>query len=281
MNDRFFRVKQRQEYSKLKKIGAGVPQGSILGPILYLLYTADIPFPKNCKIATFADDTCILSTGSNEVESSSKLQASVDKIVDWTDRWRIKLNEAKSTHIDFTYKKINHKEIKIANVTVPYSKSAKYLGITLDEKLKWLEHIGKKQSELNLKVNKLNWLIGRNSMVSIKNKLLIYNQVLKPIWTYGAQIWGCAAKNHIEIIQRIQNKILRNIVNAPWYTRTNDLHRDLGVKKVADEIKIIATKHAERLQHHTNPEASILCNGEIYFRRLKRTKPHDLVATIV
>lgn len=279
MKHRYFRVKQKQYYSEIKKIEAGVPQGSILGPILYLLYTSDIPLPKNSTIATFADDTCILNIGDNEIESSAKLQKSVDSILEWTATWRLKLNENKSTHVNFTNKTINYIPIKISNNTVPYSNCAKYLGMTLDAKLKWKEHIKIKSIELKLKLQKLNWMIGRKSVLSVKNKLLIYNQVLKPIWTYGIQLWGCAPKTDIEIIQRFQNKILRIIVNAPWYVRNDDLHRDLGVKKVIETITISACKHLSRLQQHINPEASILCNEEIYSRRLRRTKPQDLVST--
>ncbi|KMQ86581.1 hypothetical protein RF55_14395 [Lasius niger] len=78
--------------------------------------------------------------------------------------------------------------------------------MTLDAKLKWKEHIKKKKEELNIKYRKLYWLLGRNSELSVQNKILIYNQILKPVWMYGTQIWGCAKKTNIEIIQSFQNK---------------------------------------------------------------------------
>ena len=80
------------------------------------------------------------------------------------------------------------------------------------------------------------WLIGRNSQLSIHNKLMLYKQVLKPVWTYGIQLWGCTKTSNQQIIQRFQNKVLRGIVNAPWYTRNSDLYRDLGMDTVATEI---------------------------------------------
>ena len=70
LSDRNFRVKQKQAYSSLKRIDAGVPQGSILGPLLYLLFTADLPIPETCMIATFADDTCILADGKDDLEAT-------------------------------------------------------------------------------------------------------------------------------------------------------------------------------------------------------------------
>ena len=61
LDNRFFRIKQHQEFSNLYPIESGVPQGSILGPMLYLLFTSDLPIPENSIVATFADDTCILA----------------------------------------------------------------------------------------------------------------------------------------------------------------------------------------------------------------------------
>ena len=98
------------------------------------------------------------------------------------------------------------------------------------------------------------WLIGRHSTLSIYNKLLIYKQVLKPVWTYGIQLCGY----NIEIIQRFQNKVLRTIVNAPWYIQNKDLHRDLNVAMVQDEVCRFAQQHAKRLSIHANDEVAKL-----------------------
>jgi hypothetical protein len=74
----FFRIKQRDAYSELKEIKAGVPQGSVLGPVLYLMYTSDLPKLENSIVATFADDTAILAVGSNNEESTGKLQTTIN-----------------------------------------------------------------------------------------------------------------------------------------------------------------------------------------------------------
>lgn len=77
--DRHFRVKHEGEYSDIKKITAGIPQGSVLGPVLFLLYTRDIPKSNEAKI-TFADDTAIMATGDNIEESTNKLQRAVNAV---------------------------------------------------------------------------------------------------------------------------------------------------------------------------------------------------------
>jgi hypothetical protein len=80
------------------------------------------------------------------------------------------------------------------------------------------------------------WFMGRRSALSIHNQLMLYKQILNPVWTYGIQLWGCTKQANIDSIQRIQNKVLRNIAAAPRYIRNADLHRDLQMETVMNEI---------------------------------------------
>jgi hypothetical protein len=278
MTDRHFRVKCEGEYSELKKISAGVPQGSVLGPVLYLLYTRDLPTVEDATIATFADDTAILATGNKIEEAAVKLQRASDAVNKWTKKWRIRLNEMKSVNVNFTNQKIDHRvPIIINSLPIPHANSAKYLGMTLDAKLRWKEHVKKKKQELNLKFRKMYWLLGRQSQLSIHNKLLLYKQVLKPVWIYGIQLWGCAKKTNVSIIQTFQNKVLRCIVDAPWYVRNDNLHRDLKMELVSEEIKKQAVKHGQRVLQHVHTEIRQLLDTTSAVRRLRRTKPLDLM----
>lgn len=189
------------------------------------------------------------------------------------------MNETKSTHTNFTNLQVQYKQIKINQKIVPYANTAKYLGMTLDAKLRWKEHVKKKKEELNIKFRKMYWLIGRQSELTIQNKLLLYRQILKPVWTYGIQLWGCTKKTNIKIIQTFQNKVLRCIVNAPWYIRNDDLHRDLQIETVNDEITKNANKHLQRLHLHENEEIQQMINTpNAQTRRLKRVKPLDLAS---
>ena len=71
----------------------------------------------------------------------------------------------------------------------------------------------------------MHWLTSRKSKLSTENKLKIYKTIIKPIWTYGIPLWGTAAMSHINKIEVIQAKILRTIVNRPWYVRNEDIRR--------------------------------------------------------
>jgi len=101
-----------------------------------------------------------------------------------------------------------------------------------DKGLTWKNHVTTKRKQLDLKAREINWLIGKHSPPSLENKLLIYKTVLKPVWTYGIELWGCASKSKIAIIQRHQSKLLRSIINAPWYVSNHTLHSDLHIPHV-------------------------------------------------
>ena len=135
----------------------------------------------------------------------------------------------------------------------------------------------KKREEMDLRYKRMYWLIGRNSSLSLHNKLLLYKQILNPIWPYGIHLWSCTKQSNIDIIQRFQNKVLWNMVTAPWYVRNNDLHRDLQVNVASSEIQRFAQKHEGRLHHHEYVEAILLLDNVGIVRRLQRKKPFELV----
>jgi hypothetical protein len=83
----------------------------------------------------------------------------------------------------------------------------------------------------------MRWLLGRRSKISIEGKLLFYKTVLKPIWTYGIQLWGAASNSNIEILQRFLSKTLRSILNAPCYINNHRIHEDPQMNTVLSEIK--------------------------------------------
>jgi hypothetical protein len=84
-----------------------------------------------------------------------------------------------------------------------------------------------KRKQLGITLTKTYWLLGQKSKLSTSNKILIYKTILKPISTYGIQLWGTASTSNIEILERFQSKGLRMIVDAPWYVTNTIIRRDL------------------------------------------------------
>jgi hypothetical protein len=160
------------------------------------------------------------------------------------------------------------------NIQIPASLSTKYLDIYLDNHPTWKEHTKKTQTD-DLKIKDMYWLIERNSKLSLENKILLYQTIIKPIWTYGAKIWGCTSKSNISVIQSSQSKILHIIVNAPWYVPNITLHEDLNVPLVKEVIKQRSTRYHNNIEGHVNVLIQPLLESHNE-RGLKRNWPADL-----
>jgi hypothetical protein len=119
--ERLFQVKFKDETTTLRKTEAGVRQGSVLGPVLYvyLIYTSDLPTSDNTTTATFTGDTAILATHEDPATVSMELQATVNKINDWVKKWRITINHSKSTHITFTLRNQTCLTVQMGTVALP------------------------------------------------------------------------------------------------------------------------------------------------------------------
>ena len=147
LTNREFTVRFGGENSEIKPILAGVPQGSVLGPILYSIYTADMPTlaDRSLLVATYADDTAILSTSASSSSASSLLQTQLDELEKWLDNWNIVVNKDKSSHVTFSLRKGDCSSVCLHNVPIPSKQEVSYLGMKLDRRLCWKPHIASKR----------------------------------------------------------------------------------------------------------------------------------------
>ena len=99
LTSRSFQVEYEDEQTTLFPVEAGVTQGSVLGPVLYTVYTSDQPLSRHTTTATYADDTASLASHDDPVMASNNLQIHLDKLQLWFRKWRIKVNESKSVHV--------------------------------------------------------------------------------------------------------------------------------------------------------------------------------------
>lgn len=276
LTERSFYVKVNEEITDIRYIKAGVPQGSVLGPILYTIFTSDIPETENVLMATYADDTAILASSQSPIDATNLIQIELNEIQTWLDRWKLKVNTNKSVHVLFSLRRKECPSLYLNGNIIPKHDTVKYLGIHLDKRLTWKCHIQAKKTQLKIKTNKLYWLLGPKSPLNLINKILIYKAILKPVWTYAVQLWGTASNSNIEILQRYQSKTLRLITSAPWFVTNKAIHTDLEIPFVKDEIKKITTKYLQRISYHDNPLAIALLDETNEIIRLKRHHVLDL-----
>jgi hypothetical protein len=159
----YFLMKYREELTSLHPVLSGVPPGSVLGPFLYLLYTANLPTMADSTTATFADDTAVLTTHEDPATTTHRLQTYLNKIQLWLKKWRMKANETKAVQVTFTLKKNTFPPVQLNNKQLTQTEEVKYLGIRLDRKLTWHKHISTKRKQLDLKLRKFYRNVGRKS----------------------------------------------------------------------------------------------------------------------
>lgn len=185
LQNRTFRVKVGSDLSESFDIVAGVPQGIVLSPILYSIYTSDIPIPKNCLLGQYADDTLIATEGLQGKAVKRRLEVGLKKIKKFFDRWKIKINAQKFEAIWFSNRRkrryLPPDDLAISDVRIPWKPTIKYLGIRLDKKLTYAAHIAETAQKTQNIIRQLYGLINRRSKLATKNKLLLYKTIFRPL----------------------------------------------------------------------------------------------------
>ncbi|GFW10301.1 probable RNA-directed DNA polymerase from transposon X-element [Trichonephila clavipes] len=253
LTNRSFAVKVNNIHSTNRNINAGTPQGSSISPILFNIYVNDIPRTSESTICMFADDTAILAQ-SNELQLVTHfLHKHIAKLEDWFSTWKIALNVAKTEAVFFSHHiKKEPPKLYLHNTHVPWSKSTKYLGVILDKRLTFKQHIIQIRRNFNISVAKVYPLIARKSCLSLRNKMLIYKLVLRPILQYASPICGHAENSNFKMLESAQNKIIKIITDSPWYVRNEDIRFALKLKTLKCFFKKIPTKFFNNIDNHTN-----------------------------
>lgn len=259
LQDRTFKVSLEGSLSNSFNIAAGVPQGSLLGPILYSIFISDLPpLPDGGVLSLFADDTSIAVKGRTPRELTNKLQRCLNVLIQYLTDWKIKINPAKTQTIMFLYKQSDRLKppenckISLENNIIDWSSEVTLLGVVLDAKLLFRSHTEKTKNKCMTLLKCLYPLINRRSKLSLQNKLSVYKQIVAPVIDYAIPVWELCAMTHKKKLQIVQNKYLRLILDASRYTRINDLHELAKIDKICDRIAKHNLKFKEKAQNSNN-----------------------------
>lgn len=242
LNNRQFYVSHNQHTSQhITTHDIGVPQGSILGPLLFLIYINDLPtYLSDSKLILFADDTTIYQSHENTQILHSTMNTCLNKLNAWCKFNRIEINLSKTKYMIFNGKKSqNAQAIHINHTPIEQVPFFKFLGITIDEKLKWSEHTKSVKIKLAQGLHALN-SIQNKSNTNIRK--MIYNSLVHSHLTYGTLIWGNTYKKYTNPIFTAQKKALRKIENAPSNSHTAPLfikHKILTLEQIYKHQTII------------------------------------------
>ena len=208
LTNRKQRVVIQGRQSESITVSSGVPQGSVVGPKLFLLYINDLPDIVSCKISLFADDTLIFCPVNN-LSDFSGFQSNINKISEWSDRWCMSFNVKKTQLLIFNNKSnIPHGKYMLKNSEIDEISHATYLGVVFQNDLKFNLHIENK-------VNKASKILGllKRTLYDApkKTKLLAYTTICRPILEYGSQVWDPHLRTQCHTIERVQNLAIRFI----------------------------------------------------------------------
>jgi hypothetical protein len=245
LNNRTARVMIGGQTSDSFRIPYGLPQGAVLSPSLYNLYTSDIPMGRDHLTALFADDMAMLKSSkiASAIDNGLKKAARVTNR--YMDRWKIKINGGKTQAMFITRrrtKQLPPRTINIFGAKVEWTRAVKYLGVVIDKGLTFKEHIDYVTQRANNAIRVLYSLLNRNSKLDVDNKLLIYKLAIRPILTYGLPALKGIAPTQIKRLQVIQNKSIKMALGRAWYTRTEEIHRKSKIPLMADYIDRITAK---------------------------------------
>ena len=194
--------------SSVKNINCGIPQGSILGPLLFLIYVNDIATvsPK-LFFLIFADDTNVFIDGKDIVTVLKCLNEQLAKLIQWLYANKLSLNISKTHFIIFTLKKCVNCENKVFmnNEIIKQVKFTKFLGVVIDERLSWCEHI----SYIKSKISKgIGILCKARKMLNSSTLITLYHSFIYPYLTYCVEIWGSSSKKYTDSLYKLQKKLL-------------------------------------------------------------------------
>lgn len=265
LTDRYFAVYVSGDLSQKLCVPAGVPQGSVLGPLLYNIYTADFPQLPNCESAIYADDTAIFSSDVLSFCIETNLQSALNILDSYYTKWKIQINASKTQAIFFSRKRkscfLPSNNLMLNNTNIIWGTSVKYLGIHLDKRLTFNEHVQKTILKVNKTIKILYPLINRKSLLNNDNKLIIFKVIFQSIMLYGSPVWGQCAKTHIKKLQIAQNKVLKLMLKLPWHFSTSELHNLTDVDYVSDRILKLKENYDIRCQISDNVLITSLINS--------------------
>jgi hypothetical protein len=257
LTERSFQVCINKSFSTTINIPAGVPQGSVLSPSLYNIFNHDIPKHNETESAFYADDTAIFSSNTYPLFVTDALQEHTNSLIKYFDDWKIKINSSKTEAIYFTRRRASRflpdTHINVNGLSVPWTTKVKYLGLILDKKLIFknhVEHILDKSSKL---IKIYYPFINRRSRLNKTVKLTLFKTVFRASMLYASPVWAGCAASHRRRLQVMQNKILKMILRKPWWHSTDDLHDEADMKTIVDHAGLVRQGFVGSLRFSQNP----------------------------
>ena len=232
------------EYSELKNIDIGTPQGSCLGPLIFLIFCNDIYLSlEMCNGILFADDTTIYVTHKNFDYLKWCIYHDLLLLSDWFKANHLSMNCTKTVRMLFSNnKKLTLNKLEVDEITINFVAYTKFLGIWINRNLTWKEHMSRITQKI--KCNMYLFKQGKN-LLSIHSKRILYFAQIQSHISYGITIWGnMALSTAISLLQKIQNKYIALIKKQHATTK---LYKELRILRIKEMMELENCKFGFKL----------------------------------
>jgi hypothetical protein len=166
------------------------------------------------------------------------------------------INVSKNISITFAragLRFIQPRPLTLLKKPIEWNNTTRYLAVTLHTPLNWSPHIDQVRKRSAQRMGMLGPLLNRKSDLSVRNGVLLYKQLIRPMMEYACPAWRSTARNHVRRLQVLQSKCLRLATCAPWYVSNRQIHEDLGVPLFADHIRALTGSCDSKLADVGNP----------------------------
>lgn len=220
--------------SSIYEITCGVPQGSVLGPLLFILYTNDLPNSlEHSKCILFADDTTVYYSSTDIDDAIANINRDLESLTQWFRANKLSLNVNKTNYMIFTKTTTptSNYSVTIGSEKLNAVVETKFLGMIIDNKLTWgshMEYCRKKMTSGLYAINSLKHILPKKYLKSI------YYTLVHPYLNYGILLWGSTFKTHTKKLQILQNKALRAITLSDYNSSADPLFKQLNIPKLQD-----------------------------------------------
>lgn len=256
LKNRKFEVKVNGHLSQERNQTNGVPQGEILSVILFLLAINgifDYLTEGNIKIQLFADDLTIFYRGRNIITTKTLIQKAIKEIEKWSEKTGFRISTNKTKAIRFSKKQtIFNPRLKIYNNEIEYVKKIKYLGVIMDNKLTWRQHIEYIKKECIQRMNLIKTLRHQNWGADRETLIKIYKALIRSKIDYACICYSTAKPSYLKKINTIQNTAIKMATGAFHTSPTISLHCESGEIPLDQRRNLLSLSYIYNLAQNPN-----------------------------